>query len=82
MLLGTMRGRAPRKIFRPAAKTPVRKKHILPVYAKDETAVGSQSRGETCMHLHILQGFRESEEVNVLLLREADDASLQGARVF
>jgi hypothetical protein len=30
---------------------------------KNGTAVGSQSRCEACAHSHILQGFRESEEV-------------------
>ena len=35
----------------------------MPVYVKNGTAVGSQSRCESCVHSHILQGFRESEEV-------------------
>jgi hypothetical protein len=35
----------------------------VPVYVKNGTAVGSQSRCESCTHSHILQGFRESEEV-------------------
>ena len=30
---------------------------------KNGTPVGSQSRCESCAHSHILQGFRESEEV-------------------
>ena len=30
---------------------------------KNGTPVGSQSRCETCVHSHILQGYRESEEV-------------------
>ena len=30
---------------------------------KNGTAAGSQSRCESCAHSHILQGFRESEEV-------------------
>ena len=35
----------------------------MSVYVKNGTAIGSQSRCESCAHSHILQGFRESEEV-------------------
>jgi hypothetical protein len=35
----------------------------MPVFMKNGTAVGSQSRCVRCAHSHILQGYRESEEV-------------------
>ena len=35
----------------------------MPVYVKNGTAIGSQSKCETCANSHILQGFRESEMV-------------------
>ena len=46
-----------------AAGAPIRKKLVLPIHVKNGTPVGSQSRCESCAHSHILQGFRESEEV-------------------
>ena len=33
----------------------------MPVYVKNGTPIGSQSRCEKCEHAHIMRGFRESE---------------------
>ena len=35
----------------------------MPVYVKNGTPVGSQSRCDKCEHAHIVRGFRESEEL-------------------
>lgn len=35
----------------------------MPIHIRNGTPVGSQSQCETCVHSHILQGFRESETV-------------------
>ena len=35
----------------------------MPVYVKNGTPIGSQSRCDKCEHAHIMRGFRESESL-------------------
>jgi hypothetical protein len=44
-------------------RMPIRKQLAVPMNVKNGTPIGSMSRCETCAHSHILQRFRESEEV-------------------
>jgi hypothetical protein len=36
---------------------------VTPIFVKNGTPVGEQSKCASCTHAHILRGFRESEEI-------------------